>query len=219
MRNRVVGSLLIAAVSLGTSAPARAAGTVVSRVTFVGNQATAVFFGTGPTTCSDNSPGFVAAGGSLQGAEQIFSQTGQPGFSANAVYVQLDFYFNSCSGLTFSGAGQVLNGLTGPDKKLTSATLVGTGLVQDFSVGAQIPVSINVSITGTGTLSQSKSSSKSREIGTKGGPLTMTQNHGQNQNRLGTAVGTMSIDGIAIDPQFNFAIMNANDNSTLTITK
>ena len=48
--------------------------------------------------------------------------------------------------------------------------LVGTGLVQDFSVGAQIPVSINVTVTGTGTLSQSKSSSKSREIGTKGGP-------------------------------------------------
>jgi hypothetical protein len=217
MRNRIVGSLLIAAVSLGTSAPAGAA--VVSRITFVGNQATAGFFGTGPITCSDGSAGFVAAGGFLQGAEQIFSQTGQPSFNSNGVYVQLDFYFNSCSGVTLSGAGQVVNGLTGPDKKLTSATLVGPALVQDFGTGAQIPVSINVTITGTGNLFQSKSSSKSREIGTKGGPVNMTQNHGQNQNRQGTAAGTMSVDGFAIDPQFTFASMNTNDNSQLTISK
>jgi hypothetical protein len=217
MRNRVVGSLLIAAVCLGTSVPARAA--VVARFTFTNSQVSTGFSGSGATTCSDGSPGFVAAGGSLIGAQQIQSQTGQPSFNSNGVLVVLDFYFNSCSGLSFSGVGQVVNGLTPPDKKLTSATMVGTAVVQDFSTGATIPVSINVTVTGTGNLNQSKSNSKSRTVGTKGGPLFMSHDHQQNQNRQGIAEGTLSVDGVAIDPQFFFGFLNANDNSQFTISK
>jgi hypothetical protein len=217
MRNRVVGSLLIAAVSVGTSAPARAADLI--RLDIVNTQVSAGFFGSGPTTCSDGSPGFVAAGGSLIGGQFIQSQTGQPTFNSNGVLVLIDFYFNSCTSQSLSGAGQVVNGLTPPDKKLTSAMMVGTALVQDFGTGATIPVSINVTVTGTGNLNQSKSSSKSRVIGTKGGPIFISHDHGQNQNRQGTAAGTISVDGVAIDPQFTFGLLNANDNSSVSITK
>jgi hypothetical protein len=213
-----VGSLFVAAVALGTSVPARAA-TVIARFTFANDQVSTRFSGSGPTTCSDGSPGFVAAGGTLFGAQTVQSQTDQPTFNSNGVVVLLDFYFNSCTGLSFSGAGQVVNGLTPPDKKLTSATMVGTAVVQDFGTGATIPVSFNVTVTGTGTLSQTKSNSKSRQIGTTGGPLFMSHDHQQNQNRQGTAEGTLSVDGVAIDPQFFFGLLNANDNSQLTISK
>lgn len=56
-------------------------------------------------------------------------------------------------------------------------------------------------------------------IGSKGGPLSISIDHFANSNRSGTAAGNLSLDGVAIDPQFFFAILIANDNASMTISK
>jgi hypothetical protein len=219
MRKRASGMMLLAVLIVGLSADARAA-TEVQRFTFRGSQAAVGFFGSGTTSCADGSTGIVAASGFLSGAEQITRSTGTPQTISNGVLVEVDFFVNTCTGQSLGGAeGSVLNGFTPPDKKLTSSSLIGSTSVQDFSTGATIPVSINVTVQGTGTLSQSKSNSHSRTIGSRGGPLTISVDHSANSNRSGTATGTMSLDGAAIDAQFFFAILSADDNSSMTISK
>jgi hypothetical protein len=211
--------LLFAVFIVGLGPDARAA-TAVQRFTFSGSQVAVGFFGSGNLTCADGSTGVVAASGSLSGAEQITKSTGTPQTISNGVLVEVDFFVNTCTGVSLGGAtGSIVNGFTPPDKKLTSSTLAGSTTVQDFSTGATIPVSINVAVQGTGTLSQSKSISHSRTIGSKGGPLSITVDNSANSNRSGTATGTISLDGAAIDPQFFFAILIANDNSSMSISK
>jgi hypothetical protein len=80
-------------------------------------------------------------------------------------------------------------------------------------------VTFNITVAGTGAISQSKSNGQSKTIGAKGGPLMINVSHSANSNRSGTPTGTMSIDGIAIDPQFFFAILIANDNASTSISK
>lgn len=195
------------------------AATDVQKFTFSGAQVNVGFFGSGEVTCADGTQGFVSAFGSLQGAEQISRSTGTPQTIANGVFVEIDSFFNTCTNLALSGSGGVANALTPPDKKLMSASLVGTASVQDFGSGAIIPVTFNVAVQGTGTISQSKSNGHSKTLGDKGGPIMITQNHSANSNRSGTATGTISVDGVAIDPQFFFSFLNLNDNSSLTVSK
>jgi len=195
------------------------AATDIQKVTFTGSQVSVGFFGSGEVTCANGTQGFVSAAGFLQGAEQIFRQTGTPQTLSNGVFVEIDSFFNTCTNVALSGSGGVANALTPPDKKLTSASMVGTASVQDFGSGATIPVTFNVSVQGTGTLTQSKSSGHSKTLGDKGGPIMITQSHSANSNRSGTATGTISVDGVPIDPQFFFAFLNLNDNSSMTISK
>src|SRR5262249_34677302 len=137
----------------------------------------------------------------------------------NGVFLELDGFFNTCTGLAISGFGSIVNGFTPPDRRLTSAALVGTGSVQDFGSGATVSMTINVTVQGTGNTSQSKSNGQSKTIGSRGGPLEIDVSHFANTNRSGIATGTISVDGVAIDPQFFFAILIANDNSSTTISK
>jgi len=222
MRTRSLGTLLswlwLFIAFAGQSERAFAA-TEVQRTTFSGSQAQVGFFGSGQLTCADGSMGFVSVTGFLNGAQQIFSTTGTPQTIGNGVYVEIDSFFNTCTGLALSGAGQIVNGFTPPDKKLTSARLAGTAQVQDFGTGATVPITLDVAISGDGTLTSSKANSHTKTVGDKGGPLSITTSHGASSNRSGTASGTMSIDGVAIDPQFFFAVLVANDNTTTTISK
>jgi hypothetical protein len=210
--------MLLATFITAFAGPARAA-TVVQQFTFKGSQVPVGFFGSGEVTCADGSQGFVSAFGSISGAAQIIRQTGTPQTIANGVYVEIDSYFNTCTGQALSGSGSIPNGFTPPDSKLTSAAMVGTGSVQDFSTGLTIPVSINITVQGTGNTNQSKSNSQSKTIGSKGGALITNVDHSANSNRSGIASGTMSVGGVAIDPQFYFSLLIANDNSTTTISK
>lgn len=218
MRTRSIRFSLLVVTSIAGSGIAFAA-TDIQKVTFTGSQVIVGFFGSGEVTCADGTQGFVSAFGSLQGAEQIFRSTGTPQTLANGVFVEIDSYFNTCTNFALSGTGGVANALTPPDKKLTSASMVGTASVQDFGSGATIPVTFNVAVQGTGTLSQSKSNSHSKTLGAKGGPIMISQSHSANSNRSGTATGTMSVGGVAIDPQFFFSFLNLNDNSSMTISK
>jgi hypothetical protein len=217
MGNRAIRSLSLMVFVVGVSGTARAA--EVQRVTFQGSQAVAGFFGSASITCADGSPGFVSAFGSLSGAEQIFASTGAPPSTANGVFVQLDSYSNSCTGVSLSGNGVISDGFTGPDKKLSSAAMAGSTLVQDFFTGAQIPVDVDVSVIGTGQLTQSKGHNKSKTRGSTGGPITISTSRSANSNRDGTPEGTISIDGVDINPEFFFGILVSNSSASQTITK
>lgn len=217
MRARTIATSFLF-LAIGTGEHANAA-TVVEQDTFIGSQVPVGFFGSGEVTCADGSHGFVSAFGSLTGAQQITRSTGTTKTISNGVFLEIDSFFNTCTGLAVSGFGSIVNGFTPPDKKLTSSALVGTGSVQDFGSGATVAVSIDITVTGTGNTSQSKSNSQSKTIGSHGGPLQINVSHFANSNRSGSASGTISIDGVAIDPQFFFAILIANDNSSTTISK
>ena len=219
MRTRSIRFLLLAVAFVGVASGIAFAATDIQKFSFTGAQVSVGFFGSGEVTCADGTQGFVSAFGSLQGAEQIFRQTGTPTTLANGVFVEIDSFFNTCTNVGLSGSGGVANALTPPDKKLTSAAMVGSASVQDFGSGATVPVVFNVNVLGTGTATQSKSSGHSKTLGDKGGPIMITTSHSANTNRSGTATGTISIDGVAIDPQFYFSFLNLNDNSSTTISK
>src|SRR5262245_12037195 len=125
MHKRGIGSLsMVAVFVVGLSAPARAA-VDVQRVTFKGSQVNTSFMVSTEVTCADGSSNIVIANGSLSGAEQVSAQTGLPTFMSNGVVVDLS-YFNGCTGTQVGFAsGGIPNALTPPDKKLTSAAMVG----------------------------------------------------------------------------------------------
>jgi hypothetical protein len=209
---------VLVALSIGAAAPADAT-TEILKETFSGSQVIAGFFGSGSLTCPDGTPGFVSAFGSLTGALQITKSPGTPSSMSNGVFVEVDSFFNTCTGQGLSGSGGIPGGFTPPDKKLTSSAMSGSTLVQDFGSGLQIPVSVNVSVVGTGNLSQSKDNSQSKTVGSTGGPLSINHSHFANSNRSGTATGTITIDGTPIDAEFFFSLLIANDNSSMSVSK
>jgi hypothetical protein len=219
MGNRAIGSMSLLAFVVGVSGVARAA--EIQRVTFQGSQVVAGFFGSASITCADGvTPGFVSAFGSLSGAEQIFTSTGAPPFMSNGILVQIDSYSNSCTGQILGGlSGGIPNGLTPPDKKLSSAAMVGSTLVQDFSSGAQIPVSVDVDVIGSGQTSQSKAHSKTKIKGATGGPIIVSTDRSANGNRGGTPEGTIIIDGVDIAAEFSFGLLITNSSASQTISK
>jgi hypothetical protein len=218
MRKVAIQSLSLMVFVVGVSGVARAA--EIQRVSFSGSQAVVGFFGSAQITCADGLFGFAAATGSLSGAEQIFASTGSPPSMANGVFVQIDSYFNTCTGVSVGGAsGGITDGFTAPDKKLTSATMAGTTLVQDFGTGAQISVTVDVDVIGTGQITQSKGHNKTTLKGSTGGPIQVTMSRSANGNRTGTPEGTISVDGVAIAPEFFFSILVNNSSAQQTITK
>ena len=218
MVNRAFRSLSLVAFIVGVSGMARAA--EVQKVTFQGSGVSVSYFGNAAITCADGSLGFVSAFGILLGAEQISASTGMPPFMSNGVFVQVDSYSNSCTGVMMSNANSGLaSGFTPPDKKLTSSALVGTASVQDFATGAQVSVSIDIDLFGEGQLQVSKLRSRSSQRGVPGGPVTVTTTRSANTNRNGTAEGTMSIDGVDIAPEFFSVSLFGSSNATRTVSR
>jgi hypothetical protein len=219
MGKRTIRVLSLMALMVGGSGVVRAA--EIQRSTFQGSQVLAGFFGSASITCTDGvSTGFVSAFGSLQGAEQIFTSTGAPPFMSNGVLVQIDSYSNSCTGQILGGmSGGIPNALTPPDKKLSSAAMVGSALVQDFFSGVQIPVSIDVDVIGSGQTSQSKGHNKTKIKGATGGPIIVSTDRSANGNRGATPEGTIIIDGVDIAAEFSFGLLISNSSATQTISK
>jgi hypothetical protein len=198
-----------------TTGPAAAA-TEVARYTFSGAQASVTFVATTSLTCPGSIGGYAMAIGYLQGAEQIYSS----GSSNSGTYVQIEGYYNSCTGTSFAGTGSISGGFTAPDKKMTSARLAGSGTVQNFGDGSTLPVSLDVQIVGVGNTTNSKSNSHSKVTGTKQGPVYITHDHSANSNRAGEAFGSITIDGVTFDDiQTYYGSLNANGSSSASISK
>ena len=217
MRKGMMTAILVTT-AIGAAAPADAT-TVIFKETFKGSQAFAEFFGSGSLTCADGSTGVVSVFGFLNGAQQIIIQTGQPTTMGNGVSIEMDSFFNSCTGQALSGEGQIVGGFTPPDTKLTSAAMAGTTSIQDFGGGPPVTLSLNVTLTGTGSTSQSKDNSHSKIIGSKAGPLNFSQSHFANSNRSATLSGSLTVAGVPIDVQSFFADLVANDNSSMSVSK
>jgi len=219
MGNKAVRSLSLMAFVVGVSGSARAA--EIQRSTFQGSQVQAGFFGTASIICPDGvTPGFVSAFGSLTGAEQIFTSTGAPPFMSNGILVQVDSYSNSCTGQILSSmSGGIPNGLTPPDKHLTSAAMAGSGSVQDFFSGAVLSVAVDVDVIGSGQTSQSKGNNKTKIKGSTGGPIVVSSDRSANGNRGGTPEGTIIIDGVDIAAEFSFGLLITNSSASQTILK
>ena len=217
MRKAMMTAVLVA-MTAGAAVPADAT-TVIFKETFKGSQAFAEFFGSGSLTCANGTTGFVSIFGFLNGAQQVIIQTGTPTTIGNGVSIEVDSFFNTCTNQALSGEGQIVGGFTPPDTKLTSAAMAGTTSIQDFGGGPPVTLSLNVTLTGTGTTSQSKDNSHSKIIGSKEGPLSITQSHFANSNRSATLSGSLTVAGVPIDVQSFFGILVANDNSSMSVSK
>jgi hypothetical protein len=209
----------MAMVGFALSAGSAVASTEVSRTTFTGAQASAAFVTSTSITCADGSGGYAVAYGYVSGAEQIYSST-SGGYTSNGIYVELDFYFNSCTGANAFGTGGIADGFTAPDKKLVSASLSGSGTVQNYNDGSLLPVSLDLQIVGTGTTNSSKSNSQSKVTATKGGPLYISSDHSANTNRSADVSGSITVDGVTFTSlQTFYGTLNANGSASVSISK
>jgi len=205
-----------ATTALGFSASAK----TVDKQKFKGTQAATSFTVNEALTRADGSSGSVFASGSLLGSDSISKETGTSKTTANGVFVELDIYSNTCTGVNFGfGDGNIFDGYTPPNKKLNSAGLMGTASVQDFGTGNTIAVTIDLVIEGTGPLTASTSHSRTRTVQTPGGPITITIDNSANSNRAGDVSGTLSIGGTEFDATFSSATLSTNANMEITVNK
>lgn len=138
-------SLFLATALATTSLAARAnAATTVDIERSQGANVGTQFSGSADIKCADGSKGTVFAYGGFSGNESTQKSSGSPGTVNDGVFVELDGYNDSCTGLTVSGFGGVANAFVPPNKNLTSARLVGTTSVQDFGGGQSVSVSFDL---------------------------------------------------------------------------
>jgi hypothetical protein len=220
MRVQVSFVLAAALIVLGSDSWASAHRVSVEKQKFVGKQASTSFSGSATITCADGiTSGTVTAFGSLSGSESITKDTGAPKTVSNGVFVEVDSYFNECTGASIGFAdGGITNGFTPPNKRLNSAELEGTTSVQDFGTGDTVEVAIDVVIEGTGPLTASKSVTKTKTVDGPGGPVTITINKTSNANRSGVASGTVAFDGVQLDVTFDATVTTLLDNATTDVT-
>jgi hypothetical protein len=215
MKKRTAWMLAVAFGVVGFGVGARGAATVM-KSSFAGDQAFAGFSGSAP--CDASGTKFVSVNGFLNGANQIFKQSGTPTIIGNGVEPQFS-YSNDCTNTFVFVDGTIPGAFTPPDKKLTSAGMFGSGTVQDlFGSGQTFPVSVDVVVEGTGAVTKNKSSSHSKTGGGASGPVTITINHQAFATRSADASGTLTIDGVTVDLQFSFANMTINDSATATVS-
>lgn len=191
----------------------------VEKQSFKGVQASVTFTISQDIPCGPNpedGTGSVFAGGFLQGSQQITKQTGAPKVVNNGVFVEIFSYSNSCTGASLPfGIGSIANGFTPPNRRLNSAGLDGTAPVQDLDSGAIHNVDVDVVFQGTGPITASNSTTKTKTVH----PFVITINTSGNANRAAVASGTVTIDGVVLNPTFDPATLNDNVNSTITIEK
>lgn len=209
-------TLMAATALLVLGVAARADAKVASKVTFKGVQVIASFFGSAPITCEDSSQGEFFVNGFLSGAQQVFKSFGSRKFDGNAVVVDV-LFSDSCTGEFRFASGAVQNGLNPPNKNLTFASMQGAGLVQDFSDGSQLAVSLDVDVVGVGEISAGRFKEHTKTENTDSGTVTITHSDFANANRSAVATGTITLDGITLTPEFTFAFLNLNANSQRVI--
>ena len=192
----------------------------VDKQKFKGSQAATSFSANNALTCADGTTGTVFSSGFLSGSDSISKETGTPKTVTNGIFVEVDIYSNTCTGVNFNfGDGSIANGYTPPNKKLNSAGLEGSTTVQDFDTGNTIPVVLDLVIEGTGPLTATKAHSKTRTVEGKNGPVTITTTTSANSNRDGVVSGTLSIDGTELDATFSPTTLSSNGSTEITIEK
>ncbi len=206
----------LTSVSLGSIAHAK----TVDKQKFKGSQTATSFTVNEALTCADGTSGSVFASGFLSGSDSISKETGTPKTTSNGVFVELDIYSNSCTGVNFNfGDGSIPEGYTPPNKRLNSAGLMGTTSVQDFDTGRTISIAIDLVVEGTGPITASKSHSRTRTVQTPGGPITINIDTSANSNRSGDVSGTLSIDGTEFDATYSSTTLSTNASTEITINK
>jgi hypothetical protein len=219
MPTKLTLTLATVLVTAGIASVAQAKATV-EKEKFKGSQAFTLFQVNETLTCADGSSGSVFASGSFSGSDSMTNETGTPKTTSNGIFLEIDIYSNTCTGVNFSFAtGGISGGYTPPTKSLSSAELAGTGSVQDFDTGATFPVSLDLVFEGTGPLTSSKSHSKTRTVQTPDGPITIEEDTSANSNRAADVSGTLSINGQDLDATFSTTTLISNANRDLTITK
>jgi hypothetical protein len=214
----LVTCVLLSATTLTLTETAHAA--VVEKTKFKGSQVATQFSATATIHCAAGGTATAAATGFLSGSASISKMTGSTKMLNNGIFVEIDSYSNGCTGAGIGFAdGGIANGLTPPTKKLVSAALDGTALVQDFGSGAQVSVTLNIDVNGTGPLTSESSSSHTRTVPAPGGPITITITHSANSSREGVATGTVTVDGVVFHPTFSSTTMSFSKNSEITIEK
>jgi hypothetical protein len=192
----------------------------VDKQKFKGSQAATTFLANNAITCADGTTGTVFSSGFLSGSQSISKETGTPKTVSNGIFVEVDIYSNTCTGVNFNfGDGGITNGYTPPNKNLNSAGLEGSTTVQDFDTGNTIPVVLDLVIEGTGPIAAEKAHSTTRTVQGKHGPITITITHSANSNRQGVVSGTLSVDGVELDATFSPTTLSTNDNMEITIEK
>ena len=215
MRTRMNLLMVTALVLLGASGRAFGA-VVVDTQVFKGSQGATTFSGTASIRCSGGGRGTVSAAGFLSGSQTITKTSGSPKMVNNGVFVEVDSYSNTCTGVTLGFAdGGIANGFTPPNAHLNSAQLLGSTTVQDFDTGLSVPVVIDVVLEGTGAITASKSTTTTK---TKG-PVTITITSSASASRAADASGTIKIGGVDVDATFSSTTLSSNANATITITK
>jgi hypothetical protein len=206
----------LTSVSLGSIAHAK----TVDKQKFKGSQTATSFTVDEALTCADGTSGSVFASGFLSGSDSISKETGTPKTTSNGVFVELDIYSNTCTGVNFNfGDGGIPNGYTPPNKNLNSAGLMGTASVQDFDTSKTIAIVIDLVVEGTGPITASKSHSHTRTVQTPGGPITINIDSSANSNRSGDVSGTLSIDGTEFDATYSSTTLSTNATMEITISK
>ena len=207
---------VLTSLSLGSIAHAK----TVDKQKFKGSQTATTFTVNEALTCADGTSGSVFASGFLSGSDSISKETGSPKTTSNGVFVELDIYSNTCTGVNFNfGDGSIPNGYTPPNKNLNSAGLMGTTSVQDFDTGRTISVAIDLVVEGTGPITASKSHSHTRTVQTPGGPITINIDSSANSNRAGDVSGTLAIDGTEFDATYSSTTLSTNASMEITINK
>jgi len=217
-------TLLVGIVALagGAAVPAHAT-TMIQQASFSGTQAFFPFSASTSITCADGTTGVASAFGSVSGAQQISISTGSPQTISNGTFVEVDFYFNSCTNAFFSfGTGGIANSFTAPDKKLDSAAISGTGSVEDFNSPPDfLAVAVDVSFTGSGSTNSEKGTTHMKTTGSPHGNLSISHSSSASSSRGATVTGTITIDNVNFDAAsaVSFADMNSNSSSQFSVSK
>jgi hypothetical protein len=192
----------------------------VDRQKFDGSQVATTFSADAAIRCSDGTQGSVFAMGFISGSQSITKQPGTRKVVDNGVFVEIDAYSNSCTGVNFGFAeGAITGGFSPPNNNLVSARLAGSADAQDFDTGATIHVTLDLVVSGTGSIVAEKANTKTRTIQGEGGPFTITIARSANANRAGTVTGTITIAGVVLHPEFFGTTLLRNSSSTITIEK
>ncbi|HVV50439.1 MAG TPA: hypothetical protein VHO06_12310 [Polyangia bacterium] len=211
---------LVTVIVTGGIATVASAKATVEKDKFKGSQAFTTFQVNEALTCADGSSGSVFASGSFSGSDSVTKETGTPKTTSNGVFLEVDIYSNSCTGVAIEfGTGGITGGYTPPGKSLSSAELTGTGSVQDIGTGATFPVTLDLVFEGTGPLTKSKEHSKTRTVQTPDGPITIVEDTSANSNRAADVSGTLSIAGEEVDATFSTGTLSSNADREITITK
>ncbi len=209
-------SLYLATVLATTSLAARAnAATTVDHEKAQGSSVQTFFSGSANIKCSDQSEGSVFALGFITGNETMQKTTGSGPVVNDGVFVEVDEYFNSCTGSFASGFGTISGGYHRPNQNLTSARLKGSTSFQDFGSGEKVPVTMNLTIRGTGPLVANKGNTVTHG----NGPMTVIVSHTAASSREGSVTGTLSIGGVELDATFDPASMFTQTATTITVEK